>query len=280
MVQTALQAFNNIRAILGDDHWSQHPEVSLKVFLRLAECGSSIPLSSCHAYRSIQAQLVEWYVSRRKIQRILTLPSVNYMSSIALVEECLVHAHSGEDKARLLWIRSRVHWVRNDFVLALEDVLQALGFLDTPINPNPTSSDLDTALDEAKDRIMAIGVDGILNLPRCKSERSDLIAGLLVEGANHAYWGRKPEVVESLGWEVSHRREIHKYDTYVISDRPTRVAVRLHSTITLYRLTIAQFRHLPWHRYRLSIRRCLYVCSVRWPEPSMLILVGSPRGPA
>jgi hypothetical protein len=36
-VQTALKAFENIRGLLGDDHWKQDSELSLKVFLRLAE---------------------------------------------------------------------------------------------------------------------------------------------------------------------------------------------------------------------------------------------------
>jgi predicted ATPase len=128
---------------------------------------------------------------------------VNYSSSIALVEECLIHAQSGEDKARLLWIRSRVYWARNEFPLALEDTLQALAFLDCHINHNPSRSDLDTIFEATRSQIMSIGMENILELPRSASERIDLIASLLVESSNHAYWiSDRYHLFEFLGWKV------------------------------------------------------------------------------
>jgi hypothetical protein len=129
--------------------------------------------------------------------------AVNYSSSIALVEECLIHAESGEDKARLLWIRSRVHWARNDFPLALEDTLQALFFLDVSINQSPSVDDLDMAFETTRSQILTIGMENTINLPRSDSERINLIASLLVESSNHAYWiEHKRNLLELLGWKV------------------------------------------------------------------------------
>jgi hypothetical protein len=131
--------------------------------------------------------------------------SVNYASSIALVEECLIHTRSGEDKARLLWIRSRVHWARNEFSLALEDTLQALRFLNTIVDINPSLTDLDIMLDDVQERLSEMGLDNVLEVPRAADDRIDLISSLLIESCNHAYWvSGKQNLVELLGWKVSH----------------------------------------------------------------------------
>jgi hypothetical protein len=154
--------------------------------------------------------------------------TVNYSSSIALVEECLVHAQSGEDKARLLWIRSRVYWARNEFTLALEDTLQALAFLDCHTNRHPSRNDLDAIFEATRSRIMSVGMENILELPRSTSDRVNLIASLLVESSNHAYWiSEKRNLFEFLGWKVRHDHSvtIQLADT-ISKDYRTWIAVR------------------------------------------------------
>jgi predicted ATPase len=135
---------------------------------------------------------------------VLTFPAVNYSSSIALVEECLVHAKNPQDKARLLWIRSRVQWAKNQFGLALKDSLQALQFLGMTIDPNPTLQAVDASFEDLQSKLFSMGIDNIQDLPVCTDERVNLISSLLMESCNNAYWMDSNQLLcESLGIQVT-----------------------------------------------------------------------------
>jgi predicted ATPase len=114
-----------------------------------------------------------------------------------------VHAKNPQDKARLLSVRSRVQWARNQFALALQDSLQALAFLGLAVDPNPSTKDVDMAFEDLQSQLMSIGIDNLQDVPVCTDERINLISSLLVESCNNAYWMESDQLLyEALGIQV------------------------------------------------------------------------------
>lgn len=84
-----------------------------------------------------------------------------------------------EDQGTLLRLRSKNHWLRNDFEKALADNLLALKILGVEINPAPTRREADAMFEEVKNEIMAVGFEQILSIPRATDPRIDLAVALL-----------------------------------------------------------------------------------------------------
>jgi hypothetical protein len=86
-----------------------------------------------------------------------------------------------EDKGNLLQLRSRNHWLRNDFSEALNDTLLALKILGVEVNPTPTRQEADIMFELVKNEILAVGFDEILAMPRTTDKRTELAVTLLNE---------------------------------------------------------------------------------------------------
>lgn len=90
-----------------------------------------------------------------------------------------MHADQPEDKAILLRLRSRNHWMRNNFTEALNDTLSALKLLGVEVDPAPTKKDAAVMFEQVKNEILAVGFDEILSIPRTTEPRTELAVALL-----------------------------------------------------------------------------------------------------
>lgn len=86
-----------------------------------------------------------------------------------------------EDKANILRLRSRNHWLRKNFSEALNDTLLALRILGVEVNPTPTRREADAMFELVKNEILAVGFDEILAMPRTTDKRTELAVTLLNE---------------------------------------------------------------------------------------------------
>lgn len=92
-----------------------------------------------------------------------------------------MYATEPEDKGNLLRLRSRNHWLRNNFSEALNDTLLALKVLGVEVNPAPTRRQADALFELVKNEILAVGFDEILAMPRTTDKRVELAVTLLNE---------------------------------------------------------------------------------------------------
>ena len=98
-----------------------------------------------------------------------------------IIQDCFRHVDCSEDKAKVLRLRSRNHWMRNRFKDALTDTFMALHLLGVEVNGSPTKAEADAMFDVVKNEILAIGFEEILALPRATDPRTDLAVALLNE---------------------------------------------------------------------------------------------------
>ncbi|TFK57700.1 histidine kinase [Heliocybe sulcata] len=165
--ELALQSLISARSLLTDDAWERDPTRTLLLFTRLA------------AY---------------------THPLLgDFIESDSLVEECLAKADHPEDKARLLRLRSRNHWMRNNFKDALKDNLLALHILGVDVNAAPSRREADAMFEQVKNEILAVGFDDILAIPRATDPRTDLAVALLNDAGTHAYWSNGEGFSDVIG---------------------------------------------------------------------------------
>lgn len=76
-------------------------------------------------------------------------------------------------------LRSRNHWLRNNFSESLKDTILALQVLGVEVNPAPSRRDADTLFEQVKNEILAVGFDEILSIPRATDPKTDLAVALL-----------------------------------------------------------------------------------------------------
>ncbi|EPQ61132.1 hypothetical protein GLOTRDRAFT_113578 [Gloeophyllum trabeum ATCC 11539] len=164
--ELALQSLVSARSLLTDDAWDRDPARTLLLFTRLAA-------------------LSNW--------------KGDFNESDSLVEECLSKADHPEDKARLLRLRSRNHWMRNNFEGALKDNLLALHILGVEVNAAPTRREADAMFEQVKNEILAVGFDDILAIPRATDPRTDLAVALLNDAGTHAYWSKGEGFADVIG---------------------------------------------------------------------------------
>lgn len=109
----------------------------------------------------------------------------DYTASEAIIQECYMQAHSPEDRANVLRLRSRNHWMRGNFSDALNDTLQALKNLGIEVNPAPSRREADVMFDQVKNEILAVGFDEILSIPHTTDTRAELAVGLLNDAGEY-----------------------------------------------------------------------------------------------
>lgn len=100
-------------------------------------------------------------------------------ASDSILNECLIHSKLSEDRANILRLRSRNHWLRKDYAGALNDTLFALKVLGIEVNLSPTRRQADVMFEEVKNEILAVGFDEILNIPKTTDARTELAVSLL-----------------------------------------------------------------------------------------------------
>ena len=105
--------------------------------------------------------------------------SGQYERSDAYIEECLSKTDDPETRAQILRIRSRNHFMRTNYRLALSDTIQGLRLLGVDVNPSPTRREADTMFEQVKNEILAVGFEDILNIPRARDAKTDLAIALL-----------------------------------------------------------------------------------------------------
>lgn len=97
-----------------------------------------------------------------------------------------------DEQASALRLRSRNHWLRGDYGLALDDTLSALKLLGTEVHPSPTQEDAEQMFDVVKNDILAVGFHEILSIPRTTDPRTQLKIALLNDAGTNAYWSTSP----------------------------------------------------------------------------------------
>ncbi|KAJ7596782.1 dual-domain HisK/Mak2 protein kinase [Mycena floridula] len=153
--ELAFQSLSSARTLLRDDPWTDKPSLTFSLFSRLAA-------------------LLTW--------------QGDFAASHDIISECLEHALLPEQRASLLRLRSRNHWMCNNFFKALEDTLLALKLLGIEINPAPQNRDSAAMFEKVKNEILAVGFDEILSIPRTTDPRMELAVALLSDAGINAYW--------------------------------------------------------------------------------------------
>ena len=96
-----------------------------------------------------------------------------------ILSECFDHVDHPEKRARLMRMRSKNFWLRNNFVEAKKVLLSALGLLGVHIGVAPTREQADEMFEEVSLDLLTLGRDAILNLPRASDSKVDLAVALL-----------------------------------------------------------------------------------------------------
>ncbi|KAJ7693555.1 dual-domain HisK/Mak2 protein kinase [Mycena rosella] len=164
--ELAMRSFVNARNLLPNNRWVAKPRRTLSVLRRLTA-------------------LTSW--------------KGDYDQSESIIQECLDHAEAPEDKASLLWQRSRNKWLCNQFAEALADTLLALRILGVEVNTAPTRREADRLFDQVHNEILAVGFDEILATPRTTDPRTELAVALLNDAGINAYWSPSPYAIEIIG---------------------------------------------------------------------------------
>lgn len=114
----------------------------------------------------------------KRLNRLYTWKS-EFNLSDNLLQECLIRCESPEEKARLLRLRSRNHWMRGNYSAALNDNILGLHLLGVDVNAAPTRREADIMFEQVKNEILAVGFEDILSIPRARDSRTDLAIALL-----------------------------------------------------------------------------------------------------
>ncbi|TFY83386.1 hypothetical protein EWM64_g624 [Hericium alpestre] len=164
--ELAYQSLINARDLLENDTWAANPTRTFSLLTKLAE-------------------LSTW--------------RGEYTQSDGYIEECLKRAEGADSKAQLLRLRSRNHWMRNNFSSALDDTLLALHVLGVEINAAPTRQEANVMFEQVKNEILAVGFDAILAIPRASDPRTDLAVTLLGDAGVNAYWSTGEGFADIIG---------------------------------------------------------------------------------
>lgn len=105
--------------------------------------------------------------------------SGEYAASNDLLAECYSHAQDVEKQGNVLRIRSRNHFLQNNFTEAMKDTLVALRLLGVELSATPTQREANAMFEMVKNEILAIGFDSILAIPRTTDPRMELAVSLL-----------------------------------------------------------------------------------------------------
>ncbi|RDB29051.1 Peroxide stress-activated histidine kinase mak2 [Hypsizygus marmoreus] len=153
--ELALRSFISARSLLRENPWLEKPHRTFGLLCRLAS-------------------LYTW--------------KGDYEACDTVIRECYTHAEEPEEKANVLRLRSRNHWLRSNFYAALNDTLMALRILGVEINPSPTRREANNMFELVKNEILAVGFDEILSIPRTTDTRTELAVTLLNDAGINAYW--------------------------------------------------------------------------------------------
>ncbi|KAI0028278.1 histidine kinase [Vararia minispora EC-137] len=144
--EQAYQSFVSARSLLDGNEWKTHAKRTFSLYLKLAELST---------WRGDGAD------------------------SDAYVSECYSRAEHPEDKAIVLRLRSRNHWIRNELGMSLDDTVLALHALGVDINLTPDPDAANVMFEQVKNEILAVGFEAILSIPRSTDSRIDLAVDLL-----------------------------------------------------------------------------------------------------
>jgi predicted ATPase/serine/threonine protein kinase len=170
--ELGLQSFISARNLLGGNPWASKPMRTFKVLSRLA------------ALLTWKGELIE---------------------SDQILEECFLHSRQPEDKANILRLRARNHWLRGNYAGALNDTLSALKVLGIEVNLSPTRRQADSMFEIVKNEILAVGFDEIVMIPRATDPRTELAVSLLNDAGMNAYWSPSPYAfADVIGLTVSY----------------------------------------------------------------------------
>ncbi|KAI0367509.1 histidine kinase [Pilatotrama ljubarskyi] len=164
--ELALQSYMNARSLLDENSWKTDPVRTSSLYIRLAE-------------------LYTW--------------KADFNLSDNLLQECLVRCESPEEKARLLRLRSRNHWMRGNYSAALNDNILGLHLLGVDVNAAPTRREADIMFEQVKNEILAVGFEDILSIPRARDSRTDLAIALLNDAGTNAYWSTGEGFADVIG---------------------------------------------------------------------------------
>jgi hypothetical protein len=92
---------------------------------------------------------------------------------------CYDRAEHPEDKAIVLRLRSRNHWIRNELGASLNDIVLALHALGVEINLSAELEEANAMFEQVKNELLAVGFDAILASPRNTDSRINLAVDLL-----------------------------------------------------------------------------------------------------
>ncbi|RPD81571.1 histidine kinase [Lentinus tigrinus ALCF2SS1-7] len=164
--ELALQSYMNARSLLDENSWKTDPVRTSSLYVRLAE-------------------LYTW--------------KSEFAQSDNLLQECLIRCEHPEEKARLLRLRSRNHWMRGNYTAALNDNTLGLHLLGVDVNAAPTRREADIMFEQVKNEILAVGFDDILSIPRARDSRTDLAIALLNDAGTNAYWSTGEGFADIIG---------------------------------------------------------------------------------
>ncbi|RDX43976.1 histidine kinase [Lentinus brumalis] len=164
--ELALQSYMNARSLLDENSWKTDPVRTSSLYIRLAE-------------------LYTW--------------KSEFTQSDNLLQECLIRCEHPEEKARLLRLRSRNHWMRGNYTAALNDNTLGLHLLGVDVNAAPTRREADIMFEQVKNEILAVGFDDILAIPRARDSRTDLAIALLNDAGTNAYWSTGEGFADIIG---------------------------------------------------------------------------------
>ena len=123
----------------------------------------------------------------------------DYATSDFYIAECMARSDEPENRAQILRIRARNHFMRGQYTLALRDTLDGLHLLGVEVNPAPTRREADNMFEEVKNEILAVGFDEILSIPRARDARTDLAIALLND-AGRVVWRVRRLVLLTLSF--------------------------------------------------------------------------------
>jgi hypothetical protein len=191
--QLAVQSFLSARQLLHENTWEANYGRTFLLLSRLAAWVSD----SFALYISLRTHtnatasplgkvFVVSFIRPFRVEICLRLGECEESDSI--IADCFRHTECPEDKAKVLRLRSRNHWMRNRFKEALSDTLTALHLLGVQVNESPTKREADLLFDHVKNEILAVGFEEIVSMPRTKDPRIDLAVELLNEAGKWCFY--------------------------------------------------------------------------------------------
>ncbi|KAI0793300.1 histidine kinase [Abortiporus biennis] len=164
--ELALRSYLNAYELMDDNPWDSNPVRTMSLFLKLAE-------------------LKTW--------------KGDNASSDQFIDQCLARVDDVENKARILRLRSRNHFIRGSYTDALNDTLTGLHLLGVEVNSAPTKREADVMFEQVKNEILAVGFDDILAIPRARDSRTELAIALLNDAGTNAYWSTGKGFADVIG---------------------------------------------------------------------------------